>query len=138
VAEPSGNAFVVRKLAEPSSGDYGSVWVNNAACRSRREEAHFKFGLRNSSFGLSAPVIANSGEIVARVGNHDDSPILLYPSDLGAPQAIAGSASFTKILANVPASATTGRSWPITANSNPTRRSKSPCKTAMSCVWSSP
>lgn len=29
VAEPSGNAFVVRKLAETSSGDYGSVWVNN-------------------------------------------------------------------------------------------------------------
>lgn len=43
------------------------------------------------------PVIANSGEIVTRVGNHDDSPILLYPPGLGTPQAIAGSASFTKI-----------------------------------------
>ena len=40
------------------------------------------------------PVIANSGEIVARVGNRDDAPILLYPPGLGAPQAIAGSASF--------------------------------------------
>ena len=43
------------------------------------------------------PVIANSGEIVARVGNHEDSPILLYPPGLGTPQAIAGSASFAKI-----------------------------------------
>jgi hypothetical protein len=43
------------------------------------------------------PVIANSGEIVARVGNQADSPILLYPPGLGAPQAIADSASFTKI-----------------------------------------
>lgn len=43
------------------------------------------------------PVIANTGEIVARVGNRPDAPILLYSSGLDSPQAIAGAASFTEL-----------------------------------------
>jgi hypothetical protein len=104
VAEPSGNAFVVRKLAETSSGDYGSVWVNcdyYLTAQSQYPATKDPSAvLPQQVFGFLPdfkPVIANSGEIVARVGNHDDSPILLYPPGLGTPQPIAGSASFSRI-----------------------------------------
>lgn len=203
VAEPSGNAFVVRKLAETSSGDYGSVWVNNrnevaanftavsggvTSASVRRYHSYssatsggspfdeilkgttarytatvdpclplatcpftFRFRVRPfdyvmdpvsiNDFGMVTclgtaifeggqtfyyltaqdhlpdgndpsavrpqqvfgflpdfkPVIANSGEIVARVGNRDDAPIMLYAPGLGTPQVIANLTSFTKI-----------------------------------------
>jgi hypothetical protein len=104
VAEPSGNAFVVRKLAETSSGDYGSVWVNcdyYLTAQSQYPATKDPSAvLPQQVFGFLPdfkPVIVNSGEIVAHVGNHDDSPNLLYPPGLGTPQPIAGLASFSKI-----------------------------------------